>query len=569
MKKTYSEYDNFRWINCNRWSEAKEVDALVRYLVEGIPSRKSRGYRINMKALVMDLYHSYLCDTEQYIAYSRDKGDYVNTGSEHLYIKNHNVTYDYLVGCIDHLAGEGLLDNHPGGQFYDNETESFHSYVSRMRPAPELYNLINEYHVTPDMISTFTEDDVLVLRGEPKEVTYIYKGKTKTREVKPPMKAPKNKVTTPMIKIIRQYNELLERSLVDVDIECLTDSDRAELVEQLADMDVAGTKRIVLRLSNKSVYRVFNNGSLEQGGRYYGAWWISAPGLVRKYITIQGESTVEMDFSAMHIHLLYAKVGVNYADKKEDAYTLEEGPFSLKNKKDDRDLNKLILLTAFNAGSPESTAAAVFDDLRKEHKLFKYNIHDHDKIKSKLDLLKKKHPLISNMVANNYGHELQYYDSCVIEQVIKHFTSKDIPVLTVHDSVICQARHAEEVRNVMMNHFYQVLDRMLKVSITPVPRYSYAKSVLMYITNHCHYKPVAGWLTSMQQLPFATTSEYKGNITDIVPNTLNIKPTTRLNLCSRQCRCYNRIKHGLKFMPNIKLELKEMVESCTSVLVIR
>ena len=481
MKPTYTEYDNYRWINCNRWSTAKEVDALVKHLVQGIPSRKSGDYRINMKALVLDLYQSYLCDPEQYLAYSRVKKSYQGAGADHPYVKNPNITGDYMIGCIKYLIVEGLVDNYSGGQFYDEESGVFHSFVSRMRPAPKLMTLVNEYSVTPEMISTFALEDVVILRGKEVEKKRLYKGVEKMYVEKPELKCPKNKSTNRMINIIRQYNSLLERSQIDVDIECLTNNDRDDLTNQLADMDVIGPKRIVLRLSDKSVYRVFNNGSLEQGGRYYGAWWISVPSIVRKYITIQGEPTVELDFSAMHVHLLYAVKGINYADMKEDAYTLDDGI-------PDRDFNKLILLTAFNAQSPEATASAVFDQMREEHKLKKYKLTSHDPIKAKLALLKEKHPLISDMVANNYGLTLQYYDSCVVEKVIKHFTELNIPVLTVHDSVICQTKHMEHVRNIMLRYYYQAVEELLALSVKPTPLYSRAGYIISYLNKQSKYK---------------------------------------------------------------------------------
>ncbi|WP_136525737.1 hypothetical protein [Geomonas ferrireducens] len=569
MKDEYSEFDNYRWINCNRWSGANEVDALVKELTEGIASRKVDGYRINMKALVLDLYQSFLCDPEQYLAYSRDKADYTGTGIGHIYIKNHNISFDYLIGCIGHLYANGYIDNRPGGQFYDEESNTFHSYVSRMRPTQSLAMLFAKHNLTPVMISTFVEDDVLVLRGKPKEVEYEYKGKMKKREVKPPLKVPINTTTKRMAKKVRQYNGLLERSQIDVDIECLTEEDRDALVEQLTGMDLPGVKRIVLRLSNKSVYRVFNNGSMAQGGRYYGAWWISAPSIVRKYITIQGEPTVELDFSAMHIHLLYAKVGLNYANKEEDAYTLEPGQYALENANDDRDLNKLILLTAFNAVTPELAASGVFDQLRRERKLSKYEITNYEPIWAKLDLLKAKHPAISHLVANNFGSELQYYDSCVMEKVIEHFTCKGVPVLTVHDSVICQTSHVDDVTNMMLKFFYETVNELLALRVDPVLKYPHARRMLSSLDKGFNYIVPEGWLESRRAYMPRILPKHKLTIKDVVPRTLNIKRTLRCNTCSGKCRHNVRIINRCKFLPNIKLELVRMEESCISTLIIK
>lgn len=556
MKATFSEYDNFRWINCNRWSNAKEVDALVDDLVQDIPSRKKDGYRINMKVLVLDLYQSYLCDPEQYIAYSRYKNDYSKPGSSHPYIKNPRVSYEYLIDCVDMLASKRLIRNKKGAWFGKAGGGNVSSFVSRMRPLSQFMDLVGQYQITPEMIGAYIEDEVLVLRGAP------------VNGIKPKLKVPKNNESKRMARLIRQYNTLLERTRIDVDVECMTYKDRDELVAQLADMDLPGRKRIILKLSNKSVYRVFNNGSLKQGGRFYGGWWISAPSIVRKYITLNGDPTVELDFSAMHIHLLYAKVGVNYADKGEDAYTLEQGPYSLKDPEDDRDLNKLVLLTAFNAKTPDLAASAVFDVLRRDHKLYVYQIHNYDPIKAKLDLLKKKHPQIASLVANDYGRELQYYDSCVVEKVISYFIKKGIPVLTVHDSVICQVQHADTVMNVMYKAFYQTADELLNINVKPTWKYklvSYITSML----NKQYITPPSRWYSNMLRLDTKIKPIYRGKITDTIPSTLNIKATNRTNTCSNQCKHEVRLHHKLKFNPNIKLELKNIVEFSTNVLVIR
>ncbi|QWV98641.1 hypothetical protein KP005_04965 [Geomonas nitrogeniifigens] len=556
MKATFSEYDNFRWINCNRWSNAKEVDALVDLLVQEIPSRKKDGYRINMKVLVLDLYQSYLCDTEQYIAYSRDKNLYSMPGSDHPYIKNPRITYERLIECVDVLVAKRLIRNKKGAWFGKAGDGNGPSFVSRMRPLGQFMDLVGQYQITPEMIGAYIEDEVLVLRGAP------------VNGVKPKLKVPKNNESQRMARLIRQYNTLLERTHIDVDVECMTYKDRDELVAQLADMNVPGRKRIILKLSNKSVYRVFNNGSLKQGGRFYGGWWISAPSIVRKYITINGDPTVELDFSAMHIHLLYAKVGINYADKGVDAYTLELGPYSLRDERDDRDLNKLILLTAFNAKTPTKAASAVFNELRKEGKLYQYQVRDHKLIKAKLDLLKKKHPHIASLVANDYGRELQYYDSCVVEKVISYFIRKGIPVLTVHDSVICQVQHADTVMNVMYNAFYQTADELLNINVKPTWKYKLV-SYITSLLNKQYITPPTRWYPNMLRLDTKIKPIYKGQITDTIPSTLNIKPTNRTNTCSKQCKHEVRLHHKLKFNPNIKLELKNIVESYTNVLVIR
>lgn len=64
--------------------------------------------------------------------------------------------------------------------------------------------------------------------------------------------------------------------------------------------------------THRTVYRVFNNGSFEEGGRFYGGWWQQIPSRLRQHITLNGTPTVEMDYLALHPRLIYAERNVQY-----------------------------------------------------------------------------------------------------------------------------------------------------------------------------------------------------------------------------------------------------------------
>jgi hypothetical protein len=561
MHEIYSDYANYRWINCNRWSESKEVDELVARLMTGIESRKAPCYRINMKVIVLDLYQSYLADPEQWIAYHRGKDHYLKAGKGNHYIKNSRITYDYFVGCIKHLTPE-YIETHQGGQFYNKELGEFFSFVSRMRATVKLADLWEEYNITPEIITKFKDEDLIKLRGPEEEETYTHKGETKTKMVKPPKDCPVNRVTRRMKTIIQEYNNLLERSRIDVDVECLSQKDRDALVKKMTDMQMKD-KRIILRLADKEVYRVFNNGSLEDGGRYYGAWWIGAPGIVRKYITINGKPTVELDYSGIHVHLLYARKGINYADLKEDAYTLDDGI-------PDRDLNKLILLTAFNAKNEAATAAAVWDELRENGQLYKYSLKDHKPILAKLELLMNKHKPIKDEIANKFGIKLQYLDSCVIEKLIKNYTKKGIPILTVHDSVICEVQHAELVRDKMWKLYVETIDEILNLQIMYIPEYSYSgKAIKLLNIFNNYYKGISAKKLLTTILSNSPYTKYQDNVPELKNSIINIKQDQRSNKCNKKCNHFKRISNNRICYKSIKLELVEQRESYTNVLVIR
>lgn len=560
MNQIYSDYDNYRWIDFNRWSNSREVNDLVTHLLAGLEVRELSGYRINMKVVVMDLYQSYLADSEQYLAYHRGKVHYANAGSGNHYINNPHISYTNLFACVDHLIDLKCIEHHKGGQFYNEELGEFFGYVSRMRAADNLTTLWDQYKITPEMISKFKPDDLIRLKGEKYEHHYTYKGKKKTKWIKPPMDCPDTPTTRRMSKVIERYNNLLERTKIDVDIECLTVKDRSTLVDKLSRMQLE-EKRIILRLADKSVYRVFNNGSLQQGGRFYGAWWIGAPGIVRKYITINGKPTKELDYSGIHIHLLYALKGINYADMNEDPYTLDDGL-------PDRDLNKLILLTAFNAEGPEDTASAVFDELRMDGLLNRYGFNSHDPIHAKLGLLKMKHTPIAGEIANDYGAKLQYYDSCIIEQLIDHFTKRNMPILTIHDSIICQSEYSEFIKDKMWELYCKTIDKLLNCKIEYKSINPHAGHVIRSLYESSKYKvnSVISNILVQLHIPY---NKYTGKVPMINNSIIGIKTDQRDNVCSGKCKYYTRILSKRKHYASIKIELEQHTDNYTNVLRIK
>ncbi|MDP7670240.1 MAG: hypothetical protein QF592_06705, partial [Alphaproteobacteria bacterium] len=65
----------------------------------------------------------------------------------------------------------------------------------------------------------------------------------------------------------------------------------------------------------KFVRRIFNDCSWRRGGRFYGGWWQRINKEDRSKIMIDGERTIEIDFSGLHIVLLYAEENINYYEE--------------------------------------------------------------------------------------------------------------------------------------------------------------------------------------------------------------------------------------------------------------
>ena len=56
---------------------------------------------------------------------------------------------------------------------------------------------------------------------------------------------------------------------------------------------------------------------------------------------------------------------------------------------------------------------------------------------------------IADSICTDKGVELMNIDGRITAKVINHFTSKGIPILSVHDSYITQHHHSGELRSVM------------------------------------------------------------------------------------------------------------------------
>jgi hypothetical protein len=417
-----------------------------------------------------------------------------------------------------------------------------------MRATEALVTLWRERRFDPGMIKRFQPEETIIQRGPVQRIPYIYRGKKRIKKYKPLIPDYKEtRAVSDMRRVVEEYNRLLERTHIDIDVECITRADREELLDRL--LNAKDKFRYSINLGAKQVYRVFNNGSFKEGGRFYGGWWIGCPSLLRKYITINGEPTVELDYSNIHIYLLYAFKKINFAELHTDAYELVDND-------PDRKLNKLILLTAYNAKDAKDTASAVFNSARLDGTLHRYQLRNHQQIYEKLELLKQKHRPIEEYIANRYGSKLQYHDSTVLEQIIKHFTKHNIPILTVHDSIICQRRYQDFVRDKMLELYTAYVNKTFECSseyqsINPHAKYVFRSKQHTSIRDT--WKNIAAIKTLLSR-----TSGYGGRIPAISNTVIEVSEESVQYTCSKRCKHAQRaanIAAGRRiFLGKIKIQ---------------
>lgn len=163
----------------------------------------------------------------------------------------------------------------------------------------------------------------------------------------------------------------------------------------------------------------------------------------RKDITINNESVVELDFSGLHPHLLYAREGIQLQD---DPYNiLEDRPVM-------RRFLKHILLCMLNAKDEISAEKAANHWLYENHtdriKLWNFGITS---ARPLIETFRKTHKLIDHYFCHgsDTGLKIMNLDSRIALDVLHHFAKQNIPILAVHDSFIVQEKYKGELRQVM------------------------------------------------------------------------------------------------------------------------
>ena len=210
-----------------------------------------------------------------------------------------------------------------------------------------------------------------------------------------------------------------------------------------------GINSLDCKMKYELLHRVFNIQSFYYGGRFYGAGHLELPKKVRKqHITINHNPTVELDFAALHIRMLYHLIGIPYVD---DPYTV------LCERDDERKIFKFAQLIAINARDEEHAIKGIRNAFRK--KWIKYDLTN-ESIGKLLTRFKEAHRPIAEFINTGKGRELQNMDSHITEIILVDLMNKNIPVLPVHDSYIVEEAYQGILAEKMIEAYEKVMGFM-------------------------------------------------------------------------------------------------------------
>jgi hypothetical protein len=188
--------------------------------------------------------------------------------------------------------------------------------------------------------------------------------------------------------------------------------------------------------SRRSYARIFNV-AWTQGGRWYGPYWQSLPKHLRKHLKIDAKAVVELDFRACHLRLLCGWQGVElpFDDPEFDPYAVAGF---------DRALVKLAFNVMLNAASERAAAAALARELREHH------LAESGRMAATLmRAVAARFPGLDPFWCSGVGLQLQNADAEICRRVQQRLRKRDIPILSVHDSFLAPASHADVLDAVM------------------------------------------------------------------------------------------------------------------------
>ena|GEM_PF-1306506 len=192
--------------------------------------------------------------------------------------------------------------------------------------------------------------------------------------------------------------------------------------------------------SQLSLTRIFSKGSFELGGRLY-APIQNYTKQTRKYFYLNGEPTIEIDYSSIHPHMLYHRKGLDFDG--DDPYAIEGFD------RDDVKVAFNVMLNKEAVGANKSVAKTISKNLD-------CNIDTAEALETAIQTL---HSPIAQHFNTGVGLTLQRRDSDIALLVINTFVNElNRPIICVHDSFIVSVRDTESLI-LAMNDSYKAVHK--------------------------------------------------------------------------------------------------------------
>jgi len=385
-----------------------------------IGDTKRAKYLSNLKTIAANLMALHFNRVGEYVYYSRDNNFYQKIKR----YSPHDITIRKIRTLIDLLIAKELADPR---KYFHNKYSKKGGHRSRIKSTVKFLNILRSNFIDRTYLYETETDCIILNRSKKGPKNHLKKGLKKTMKTLIDYKD--NSFTKSIRADCRSYNLSLKETKISLK--------RCKAVnEHLHDHNVPYKK--------KGYYRVFNE-DFKHGGRFYGPWWLHhIPSELRQYILINGNKTVERDYSSLIIHQLYNELGLNYYEENTyspDPYILEDVAPS------ERKLNKAIIQISLNCRDFDGLNGALIKEFKEGN--LKGNKPKEKEIIRRLNIFREMNPKISRYVYSNCASRFQFQDSEIARNIINKCMQNKVPVLCIHDSFIVEYTHSNFIVDTM------------------------------------------------------------------------------------------------------------------------
>lgn len=246
---------------------------------------------------------------------------------------------------------------------------------------------------------------------------------------------------------LETFNGFLDQQDIALALSFAEQARVADRLNYKRDLDLPQYQ--ALDMSRRHLFRQFNNGTFSDGGRLYGGWWISIPKDLRPRLTINGQPTVELDYSGCAIRMLYHLRGLECPD---DPYRLD-AIVALEARKGYRDGHfreaiKALTQARINGTDRDSDMMCDLPD--------GLTFAPHLTREQVTRMIEAKHEAIADDFGSGAGIRLQRLDSDLVLSIITGLMEEGIVALPVHDSLIVAAIHKDRLFQEMNDRYKDI-----------------------------------------------------------------------------------------------------------------
>lgn len=198
-----------------------------------------------------------------------------------------------------------------------------------------------------------------------------------------------------------------------------------------------------------NLVRIFNYGSFEYGGRFYGGWWQNVRREARRWILLDGSPTVEADYRGFNPAVLLAKAGQPIPD---DPYARIPG---VAESEELRNHAKSTFAALINSTTGNIEEPREFDSVK----------HGMTKEQFRQSVL-NAFPMLQSLLRQRTGMRLQREESDVAEQVMLHFVGQGHPILPIHDAFMVPEHLENELVHTMKEAFRNKYGQTPQIKVT-------------------------------------------------------------------------------------------------------